>query len=55
MSFFNVTTINWVGAEESAVLNEKVVSEMSDASFVRVALNVKNIDGSYYNTMMIET
>lgn len=55
VEFFNTNTLNWLGAEEDSLLNEKIHSEINQASAVKLALNIKNADGSTYNSMMIES
>ena len=47
--------MNWVGAEELSILNDKFITELNEASAIKVALNIKNTDCSTFNSIILET
>jgi CRP-like cAMP-binding protein len=55
VSFYNTSQVNWVGAEESSILNDKFITELNEASAIKVALNLKNTDCSTFNSIILET
>ena len=55
VQFLNTRTLDWVGAEESSILNDKIQSEIEQATSVKVALGLKNPDTSTFDSLMIET